>query len=401
MKVAIVSRGRFHLLDLARELAGLGLGVKFYSYVPIGWAKRFGLPAECHVGLLRYVLPLALGERRFKGAVRRFCTRHITRILDRVAARILASCDVLIGLSGLCVRTSIAARDKYGALIIVDRGSWHILSQKAILDDCRRRFGHADTVPLFSIERELTTYGLADFITVPSIPAAESFLERGFSKHHLFCNPYGVDLTMFKPTPVPGNDTPVVLFVGRWEYQKGCDLLEAACRKLAGPVRLVHVGAIHDAPFPRESWAVHVDPVPQWKLQEWYAKADVFVLPSRQEGFGMVLLQAARCGLPIVSSDRTGGRDLLEMLEDKRWVRVVRAEDVDALARGIAEAIRLARTQQGLRDYLGATVAQISWRAYGERYAKKLEQELARRKLGQSGNAEAGAAPSEGAPETQ
>lgn len=401
MKVAIVSRGRFHLLDLARELAGLGLDVKFYSYVPFAWARRFGLPAECHVGLLRYVLPLALGERKLRGPARLFCIRHATRILDRVVARTLAPCDVLIGLSGLCVRTSLAARDKYGALIFVDRGSRHILSQKAILDDCRRRYGEAETVPLFSIERELTTYGLADIVTVPSTHAAESFLEHGFRPERLFSNPYGVDLTMFKPTPAPRNDPPVVLFVGRWTYQKGCDVLVTACRKLPETVRLVHVGAVHDAPFPRESWALHVDPVPQWKLQEWYAKADVFVLPSRQEGFAMVILQAARCGLPIVCSDRTGGMDLRELLQDKRWVQVVPADDVEALTAGIARAIQLARSQQGLRDYLGATAAQISWRAYGERYAKKLEQELVRRRQGQSGNAKAGPAPSESVPETR
>ena len=52
LRIGIASSGRFHLLDLARELDALGSEVSFYSYVPRERAKTFGLPGRCHVALL-------------------------------------------------------------------------------------------------------------------------------------------------------------------------------------------------------------------------------------------------------------------------------------------------------------------------------------------------------------
>ena len=50
-RVAIATAGRFHVLDLARELNALGYAVDFYSYVPKSRAVRFGLPSACHRSL--------------------------------------------------------------------------------------------------------------------------------------------------------------------------------------------------------------------------------------------------------------------------------------------------------------------------------------------------------------
>lgn len=47
MRIGIASLGRFHVLDLARELDVLGEEVQFHSYVPRKRAERFGLPLFC------------------------------------------------------------------------------------------------------------------------------------------------------------------------------------------------------------------------------------------------------------------------------------------------------------------------------------------------------------------
>ena len=64
LRVAIATAGRFHVLDLARELNALGYAVDFYSYVPKTRAMRFGLPSACHRSLLPFALP-ALALERF------------------------------------------------------------------------------------------------------------------------------------------------------------------------------------------------------------------------------------------------------------------------------------------------------------------------------------------------
>ena len=65
LRVGIATSGRFHLLDLARELDGLGVDVQFYSYVPQKRAEKFGLPGRCHVALLPFLFPLVAMERLY------------------------------------------------------------------------------------------------------------------------------------------------------------------------------------------------------------------------------------------------------------------------------------------------------------------------------------------------
>ena len=48
LRVAIATAGRFHVLDLARELNAIGYLVDFYSYLPKAQVLRFGLPFACH-----------------------------------------------------------------------------------------------------------------------------------------------------------------------------------------------------------------------------------------------------------------------------------------------------------------------------------------------------------------
>ena len=288
----------------------------------------------------------------------------LQKAVDGLAAWFLEPCDVFIGMSGLCVRSAQAARKKYGAKIILERGSRHILSQKEILEAIPGLARPA--VPEFNVRRELWGYDFADVVSIPSRHVERSFLERGFPAPKLARNPYGVDLKMFAPTPKPQNQVPTLVFAGTWCLRKGCDVLVKA---VAGqPWRLVHAGTVGDAPLPDLPNFESRGMVPQAKLARVYGQADAFVLPSREDGFGVVLCQALACGLPLVCTDRTGGEDVAELLDDPSWVTVVPPDDVAALRAGIARALARAGTQTGMRDILGAARERLSWRAYGKRY---------------------------------
>jgi phosphatidylinositol alpha-1,6-mannosyltransferase len=54
-----------------------------------------------------------------------------------------------------------------------------------------------------------------------------------------------------------------------------------------------------------------LDTIPIAQLIHYYLLADVFVLPSKKEGFGLVFIEAAACGLPIVAGNLDGSRDAL------------------------------------------------------------------------------------------
>jgi glycosyltransferase involved in cell wall biosynthesis len=368
--LAIATVGRFWVLDLARELAALGHQVAFWSSVTRSTAASFGLPADAHRSLLPRLLPL-LALRRFGGPVLSpFANRQVIVQTDRLIASRLEPCDVFIGMSGVAVESARVARTRYGARVFIERGSRHVSSQKAILDDLRNRGMAGETVPDWVVERELAGYALADRIVVPSLHVEQSFLDLGFPADKLFRNPYGVDLSMFAPTPAPTGVPPTMLFVGAWSYRKGVDVLVAAWRQLEG-VRLLHVGAVVDAPLPDGPGFTHVEAVPQSRLRDYYAQAHLFVMASREEGLALVQAQALACGLPLVCTDRTGGEDLQRMLDDLAWVSVVPSDDAGALAAAIRAM--LPRALDSNRDgVLGPARQRLGWAAYGARYAQEL-----------------------------
>jgi starch synthase len=367
--IAIVTTGRFHVLDLARELSALGHDVALYSFVPRRRAEQFGLPRQCHRSVLPWVLPLIAAQRQVPKAWGNRLDILLQQVVDGLVARFLEPCDVFIGMSGLCVRSAQVARKKYGAKVFLERGSRHILSQKEILEAIPGMARPA--VPEFNVHRELWGYNFCDVVSIPSRHVERSFLERGFPPEKLFRNPYGVDLTMFPPTPTPGNKVPALVFAGTWSLRKGCDVLAKAME--GQPWRLMHVGSVGDAPLPKLANFESLGMVPQSKLAEVYAQTDALVHPSREEGLSVVQAQALACGLPLVCTDRTGGEDLAELLDDPSWVTVVPPDDVMALRAGIEQALARVGTQTGVRNILGEGRERLSWRAYGERYNQKLK----------------------------
>lgn len=366
LRIGIATLGRFHVLDLARELDALGHDVRLYSYVPKRRAIRFGLPARCHVALLPYLFPLIAVQRLCRGTrLAIWLDWLMYHAADWLVAWRLQPCDVFIGMSGIYVRAFATARAKFGARIIVERGSVHIDAQKQILDRIRRLNPRANTVPAYAVRREHRDYLLADRIAIPSRHAEASFIAHAVAPEKLFRNRYGVDLAMFTSNPAVDRDCHLILFVGGWTFQKGVDVLVAAMPTLAANgFRLRHVGGVGDAPLPQADWFESLGSVDQRELPAWYRRARCLVLPSRQDGFGMVLSQALACGCPVIGSTMSGAADLKAMLPEGNIVQTVPIEDPAALAAAIKRCPErtIADTEQhaALRE-------QLSWKAYAQR----------------------------------
>ena len=364
LRIAILTSGRFHVCDLARELSRIGHDVRFHSIVPPWRTRKFGLPDHCNRWMLPRVAPWLAFARTSAGKPwQHWAEEKYLEALDRAGSRTVEPCDVFIGMSGMSQRSAATAKRKFGAKIWIERGSRHILSQKAIL----AKLPGADQVPDFAVKRELADYEQADTISVLSRHCQQSFEDYGTPRSKLFRNPLGVDLSMFSPTPAPPAEPPTVVMTGAWSLRKGCDVLTAAWRQLSG-VKLLHVGRVGDCPLPNEVGFEHVDKVEQSKLPSYYAQGHVFALASREEGLATVQPQALASGLRLVCSDRTGGADLGEFIGDPNAVRVVPTDDPNALASALRAALNDARSDIGLRDRLGAAREKLTWAAYGRRY---------------------------------
>jgi glycosyltransferase involved in cell wall biosynthesis len=146
------------------------------------------------------------------------------------------------------------------------------------------------------------------------------------------------------PWFAPG-EPPVVLAVARLAYQKNLDVLLHAFARLRAqrPARLIilgdgkerselevlarTLGIAADVAMP----GFVANPYP------WYARAGVFALSSRFEGFGMVIAEALYCGCPVVSTDCPYGP--AEILDGGRYGRLVPVGDDAALAAALAQTL--------------------------------------------------------------
>jgi starch synthase len=368
IRIGVASAGRFHLLDLARELHELSFDVKFYSYVPRKRAEAFGLPKERQRSLLPFVALLVGLERVFPRLFSRYVERLMYAALDNIMMWRLEPCDVFICMSGFYVKTLQTAKSKYGAKIIVHRGSQHILSQKKILD----QVPGARSVSSYVLKRELESYCLADCIEVPSSHVMESFLVWSEHAPKMALNHYGVDLRHFPLQKGFDGPQATILFVGVWSREKGVDILVSAIETM-NDVHLVHVGGIGDIAFPSGEKFKHYDPVPQAELAKFYASAHVFALASRQDGFGMVLSQALASGLPVVCTDKTGGPDLARSEGLARLIRVVPAGSAAELGVALKLALFDARESRTFRRITQKERDSLTWRNYALREVGVIE----------------------------
>lgn len=362
MKINIATTGRFHLLDLARELDNCGHEVCFYSYVPTARAMKFGLKKECSKSFFILMLPFLFLLKLTKRA--QWAENINMAVMDFIVAQLMKPCDVFIGLGGLYSLSFKYAKKRFNAVTLLEWGSKHVLVQDKITENDPQNKVKKRNHNFFN-KRALHWYNNADFISIPSTHVKESFLLNGIPDEKLFINPYGVDLSMFYPTALDTIEQYDLIMVGGWRYVKGCDLLTETCEKYG--FSLIHVGSVVGS-FPQVKKMKDFGVVDQKLLVDYYAKAKVMVLPSRADGFGMVLSQAIRCGLPIVCSKDTGGADLKYFLNDKRWIIEMEEFTADDLGRCINEALSLSEKQNDVRSYAEDVISHLSWDAYGKRY---------------------------------
>jgi starch synthase len=155
---------------------------------------------------------------------------------------------------------------------------------------------------------------LADLVLGPCSFVAktiEAFIDRPFA-----LAPYGVDSDFWRPSARSQRDRLFrFIYTGQASIRKGTPLLLLAWERAAlTDCELLLVGnwQLSNEKMRRLPPNVRaVPPCSQNELRSHYQSADVFVFPSYFEGFGLVLLEAMACALPVLSSERTAAPDFL------------------------------------------------------------------------------------------
>ncbi len=121
------------------------------------------------------------------------------------------------------------------------------------------------------------------------------------------------------------NDEFKLIFVGRPTLSKGIQYVIQILEQIDFPWKLEIAGSLPENPaeiseklnlFFKDPRCNFIGQIPNTSLIEKMSQSHVFIFPSLFEGFGQVLLEALSCSLPVITTDNTGGYDIIENGKD-------------------------------------------------------------------------------------
>lgn len=177
---------------------------------------------------------------------------------------------------------------------------------------------HPNRLVMMAQKLAYATYGRfifknSKYIYTLNDRVVEFLIKQNVDKEKILAIANGVDVEIFHPVDKTIKDAlrrkfglspqdKIILFVGRFVPKKGFDEALAACDE---EYKIVFVGGEKPAHQTKHN-AVFLGRLDQPSLAEVYQTADIFLLPSRDEGFPLSIQEAMACGLPVITTYDTG-----------------------------------------------------------------------------------------------
>lgn len=319
----------------------------------------------------------ALGRMRAMQLHDRLVARALPGLADRID---------IIHTWPMGARETLVAARRLGIPTVLERPNAHTrFAYEAVRDECDRLgvalpadHEHAYNADILRLEEE--EYALADRLLCPSEFVVKTFRDQGFESAQLVRHLYGYDETEFHPPAVPRRDEPglTVLFVGVCAVRKGLHFaLEAWLNSpasthgrflIAGEFLPDYAEKLSDmlAHPSVEALGHRAD------VAELMRRSDVLVLPSIEEGFGLVCVEALGSGtVPMVSDACT------DVCRHGENALVHRVGDVQALTEQFSALHGDRELLARLRAQALRTGPEYSWAKAGEHLVEVYEEVVA------------------------
>lgn len=199
------------------------------------------------------------------------------------------------------------------------------------------------------------------------------------AKAHVVVN--GVDISAVEAAQIEDRGRPYVLGIGRFVKQKGFDLLIDAFASIAADFPHIDLVLAGDGPelatlrtkadaTPFRDRIAFLGPVPSSRAFALFRGATAFVLPSRHEPQGIVVIEAMSAGTPVVAT-RVGG--VPETVRDGVNGLLVDAQSVPALARGLRFTLEDQQATRARVEVASRDVRNYAWSHIASRYTELYE----------------------------
>ena len=373
-----------YVREIVSSLSQAGLECTTYTR-----ADREGLPSEVWVEPNHRVVYIDAGPHHLpKEALPDIVDEFTDRVLDDLAAN--GGADVVHAnywLSGV-----VAHRIKH-ELDIPFVSTFHTLA--------RVKAEGGDPEPGWRDRAEAELINCADAICVSCVEEEQQFRRLyGDPQGEIEIVAPGVEHAFFAPGDRGGAraaidlpaEVPVLLFVGRIQPLKGPDVAIRALHALGRPDALLLIvggasGSAGDGEVARahqlvDELGLHdqvrfVPPQPHHILSTYYRAADVVVVPSRSESFGLVALEAAACGIPVVAS-AVGG--LQSLVDDGDTGFLIADRDPVAFAKAIARVLDEPMLASSMASASADRAARYTW-GFAAARLRRLYTDLTSRQL--------------------
>lgn len=379
MQVDIAVPGTFHAFKLGRQLEQHNSLRSIYTTYPKFATSTNGIP-DRKITHIRYPELIAQIGHQFPFLNNVIPSRWnvpLTRwkglAFDKSVAHKLEPAveeGIFLGFAGTCLE-SLRRANELGLTTIVERSSSHIRTQKEILDEEYQELDLGESpISRQHIQREEEEYRVADYVSIPSEFAYQSFIDQGFDEDKLLKIPFGYDVKeCVRHNNNNNSDKIVFLYAGAIDIQKGVHYLLKSFNSLRlQDVNLKLAGNISKnmkqfvSEFKTDSrieflgWVNNMD--------QLYSNSSVFVFPSLQEGSAMVTYEAMANGLPVITTFNSG------------WVGVDGKHGIEVPIRdenSLSEALQSMYNNPKKRDKMGNKAQNYVKSTYTEKdYGKRV-----------------------------
>jgi glycosyltransferase involved in cell wall biosynthesis len=355
--------GVVHALKLAERLRALGVDITLYSLAR----------ADDSDSMKRYFREVSAPFSIFPYVWHRELITRLENMIDSYVKNLPRDADIYHAQD--CVGGSALGRMK---------------GQKMISAPVFRTVHHVDDFAeprLFEFEKQAVAHSEHIFVVSKYW---HNVLKRDYA-HESVIAYNGLDSSDFQPLPDRRSEVPTVLFVGGLEPRKGLEDLIRAMELVASGVPSARLIVVAKAGFRgTDQWSGYEslahrlgltnridfhESIDQGTLLGLYSDCDVLALPSRNEGWGLALMEAMACGKPVVAT-RVGG--IPELVENGTEGILVEAGDV----KGIADSITRLLHDPALRSRMGRAgmrrVKEFSWDSTAKVVLREYERVLQR-----------------------